>query len=140
MKQSTYLSPTLRDIPSDAEVTSHQLMLRAGLIRQSTSGVYSYLPLGLKALKKVENIIREEMNNAGAQELLMPAIQPAELWKDSGRWEAYGPELMRLTDRHEREFALGPTHEEVITKIVKDDVHSYKKLPMTLYQIQNKFR
>lgn len=140
MRQSTYLSPTLRDIPSDAEVKSHQLMLRAGLIRQSTSGVYSYLPLGFKVLKKVENIVREEMNRAGAQELLMPAIQPAELWKESGRWEAYGPELMRFKDRHDREFALGPTHEEIITKIVKDDVQSYKKLPMTLYQIQNKFR
>lgn len=140
MKQSTYLAPTLRDIPSDAEVKSHQLMLRAGLIRQSTSGVYSFLPLGLKVLKKVENIIREEMNFAGAQELLMPAIQQAELWKESGRWEAYGPELMRLNDRHGREFALGPTHEEVITTLVRDDVQSYKKLPMTLYQIQNKFR
>ncbi|MDG5788153.1 proline--tRNA ligase [Evansella sp. AB-P1] len=140
MKQSTYLAPTLRDVPSDADVKSHQLMLRAGLIRQSTSGVYSFLPLGLKVLQKVENIIREEMNRAGAQQLLMPAIQPAELWKESGRWEAYGPELMRLHDRHNREFALGPTHEEVITTLVRDDVHSYKKLPMTLYQIQNKFR
>ncbi|MDQ0253676.1 prolyl-tRNA synthetase [Evansella vedderi] len=140
MKQNTYLAPTLRDIPSDAEVKSHQLMLRAGLIRQSTSGVYSFLPLGLKVLKKVENIIREEMNRAGAQELLMPAIQQAELWQESGRWEAYGPELMRLNDRHGRQFALGPTHEEVITTLVRDDVHSYKKLPMTLYQIQNKFR
>lgn len=140
MRQSTYLTPTLRDIPSDAEVKSHQLMLRAGLIRQSTSGVYSFLPLGLKVLKKVENIIREEMNRSGAQELLMPAIQQAELWKESGRWEAYGPELMRLNDRHGREFALGPTHEEVITTLVRDDVQSYKKLPMTLYQIQNKFR
>lgn len=140
MRQSTYLSPTLRDIPSDAEVKSHQLMLRAGLIRQSTSGVYTYLPLGLKVLKKIENIVREEMNRAGAQELLMPAIQPAELWKESGRWEAYGPELMRLKDRHGREFALGPTHEEIITKIVKDDVNSYRRFPMILYQIQNKFR
>lgn len=140
MKQSTYLSPTLRDVPSDAEVTSHQLMLRAGLIRQLTSGAYSYLPLGLRALKKVENIVREEMDKSGAQELLMPALQPAEVWKESGRWDAYGPELMRLNDRHNREFVLGPTHEEVITKIVKNDVQSYKKLPMTLYQIQNKFR
>ena len=140
MKQSTYFSPTLRELPSDAEVKSHQLMLRAGLIRQSTSGVYSFLPLGLKVLKKVENIIREEMNNAAAQEVLMPAIQPAELWQESGRWEVYGPELMRLKDRHGREFALGPTHEEVITSLVRDDVQSYKKLPMTLYQIQNKFR
>ncbi|SDY70736.1 prolyl-tRNA synthetase [Evansella caseinilytica] len=140
MKQSTYLAPTLRDIPSDAEVKSHQLMLRAGLIRQSTSGVYSFLPLGYKALQKIERIVREEMNKAGAQELLMPAIQQAELWQESGRWEAYGPELMRLNDRHGREFALGPTHEEVITTLVRDDVKSYKKLPMTLYQIQTKFR
>lgn len=115
-------------------------MLRAGLIRQSTSGVYSFLPLGLKVLQKVENIVREEMNRAGAQEMFMPSIQPSELWQESGRWEAYGPELMRFKDRHDREFALGPTHEEVITTIVRDDVRSYKKLPMTLYQIQTKFR
>jgi len=140
VRQNTYLAPTLRDIPSDAEVKSHQLMLRAGLIRQSASGVYSFLPLGLKVLQKVENIVRDEMNRAGAQEMLMPSIQPAELWQESGRWEAYGPELMRFKDRHDREFALGPTHEEVITSIVKDDVSSYKKLPMTLYQIQTKFR
>ncbi|WP_096435373.1 proline--tRNA ligase [Alteribacter populi] len=140
MKQSTYLSPTLRDVPSDAEVKSHQLMLRAGLIRQSSAGVYSFLPLGLKALKKVEAIIREEMNKAGAQEVLMPAIQPAELWQESGRWDVYGPELMRVKDRHEREFALGPTHEEVITSLVRDDIRSYKRLPMMLYQIQSKFR
>ncbi|UTR10833.1 proline--tRNA ligase [Evansella sp. LMS18] len=140
MRQSTYFTPTLRDIPSDAEAKSHQLMLRAGLIRQSTSGIYSFLPLGYKVLKKVENIIREEMDRAYAQELLMPAIQPAELWKESGRWEVYGPELMRLKDRHNREFALGPTHEEVLTSIVRDEVQSYKKLPMTLYQIQTKFR
>jgi prolyl-tRNA synthetase len=140
MRQNHYLSPTLRDIPSDAEVTSHQLMLRAGLIRQTASGVYSFLPLGLRALKKVENIVRSEMDMAGAQEVLMPAIQPAELWQESGRWEAYGPELMRFYDRHNRQFALGPTHEEVITTLVRDDVKSYKKLPMTLYQIQTKFR
>ncbi len=140
MRQSHFLSPTLRDIPADAEVTSHQLMLRAGLIRQTASGVYSFLPLGLRALKKVENIVREEMDMAGAQELFMPAIQPAELWQESGRWEAYGAELMRFNDRHNREFALGPTHEEVITTLVRDDVKSYKKLPMTLYQIQTKFR
>ncbi|RKL69030.1 proline--tRNA ligase [Salipaludibacillus neizhouensis] len=140
MRQSTYLAPTLRDIPADADVKSHQLMLRAGLIRQSASGVYSFLPLGMKVLQKVETIVREEMNRAGAQELLMPAIQPAELWQESGRWEAYGPELMRFKDRHNREFALGPTHEEVITSLVKDAVGSYKKLPMTLYQIQTKFR
>ncbi|WP_416150914.1 proline--tRNA ligase [Salipaludibacillus sp. HK11] len=140
MRQNTYLAPTLRDVPNDAEVISHQLMLRAGLIRQSASGVYSFLPLGLKVLQKVENIVRDEMNRAGAQEMFMPSIQPAELWQESGRWDAYGPELMRFKDRHDREFALGPTHEEVITTIVRDDVSSYKKLPMTLYQIQTKFR
>lgn len=140
MRQNHFLSPTLRDVPSDAEVSSHQLMLRAGLIRQTASGVYSFLPLGMRALQKVENIVREEMDQAGAQELLMPAIQPAELWQESGRWEAYGPELMRFNDRHNRQFALGPTHEEVITTLVRDDVKSYKKLPMTLYQIQTKFR
>ncbi len=140
MRQNHYLSPTLRDVPSDAEVSSHQLMLRAGLIRQTASGVYSFLPLGMRALKKVENIVREEMDAAGAQELLMPAVQPAELWQESGRWDAYGPELMRFYDRHKREFALGPTHEEVITTLVRDDVKSYKRLPMTLYQIQTKFR
>ncbi|QOY34509.1 proline--tRNA ligase [Anaerobacillus isosaccharinicus] len=140
MRQNHFLSPTLRDVPSDAEVTSHQLMLRAGLIRQTASGVYSFLPLGFRALKKVENIVRQEMDLADAQEVLMPAIQPAELWQESGRWEAYGPELMRFNDRHNREFAMGPTHEEVITTLVRDDVKSYKKLPMTLYQIQTKFR
>ncbi|OIJ13128.1 proline--tRNA ligase [Anaerobacillus alkalilacustris] len=140
MRQNHFLSPTLRDVPSDAEVTSHQLMLRAGLIRQTASGLYSFLPLGMRALQKVENIVRQEMDEAGAQELLMPAIQPAELWQESGRWDAYGPELMRFNDRHNREFALGPTHEEVITTIVRDDVKSYKKLPMNLYQIQTKFR
>ncbi|OIJ17871.1 proline--tRNA ligase [Anaerobacillus alkalidiazotrophicus] len=140
MRQNHFLSPTLRDVPSDAEVTSHQLMLRAGLIRQTASGLYSFLPLGMRALQKVENIVRQEMDEAGAQELLMPAIQPAELWQESGRWDAYGPELMRFNDRHSREFALGPTHEEVITTIVRDDVKSYKRLPMNLYQIQTKFR
>ncbi|SDN29210.1 proline--tRNA ligase [Alkalicoccus daliensis] len=140
MKQSTFLVPTLRDIPSDADVISHQLMLRSGMIRQSASGVYTFLPLGWKVLRKVEEIVREEMDRSGAQEMLMPSIQPSDLWKESGRWEAYGPELMRFKDRHDREFALGPTHEEVITSIVKDDIRSYKELPMTLYQIQTKFR
>ncbi len=140
MRQNNYLSPTLRDVPSDTDIASHQLMLRAGLIRQTASGVYSFLPLGKRALQKVENIIREEMDHAGAQELLLPAIQPAELWQESGRWEAYGAELMRFHDRHNRQFALGPTHEEVITTLVRDDVKSYKRLPVTLYQIQTKFR
>lgn len=140
MRQNHFLSPTLRDVPSDAEVSSHQLMLRAGLIRQTASGVYSFLPLGVRALQKVQTIVREEMDATGAQEVLMPSVQPAELWQESGRWEAYGAELMRFRDRHNREFALGPTHEEVITTLVRDDVKSYKKLPMTLYQIQTKFR
>lgn len=140
MKQSHYFVPTLRDVPSDAEVKSHQLMLRAGLMRQLASGVYSYLPMGYKAIKKVSEIVREEMDRAGAQELLMPAIQPAELWQQTNRWEGYGPNMMRVTDRHEREFALGPTHEEVVTSLVRDDVKSYKKLPINLYQIQTKFR
>ncbi|CAG9619677.1 proline--tRNA ligase [Sutcliffiella rhizosphaerae] len=140
MKQSMTLIPTLRETPSDTEVKSHQLLLRAGYIRQNTSGIYSFLPLGKKVLKKVEEIVREEMDNAGAVELLMPAMQAAELWKESGRWYSYGPELMRLKDRHDREFALGATHEEVITTLVRDEVKSYKKLPLSLYQIQTKFR
>ncbi|MBS8263498.1 proline--tRNA ligase [Mesobacillus boroniphilus] len=140
MKQSMSLIPTLREVPSDAEVKSHQLLLRAGFIRQNASGVYTYMPLGRKVLQKVEAIIREEMNNAGAAELFMPALQQAELWQESGRWYSYGPELMRLKDRHDREFALGATHEEVITSIVRDEVKSYKRLPLTLYQIQTKFR
>lgn len=140
MKQSMSLIPTLREVPSDAEVKSHQLLLRAGFIRQTASGVYTYMPLGRKVLQKVEAIIREEMNNAGAAELFMPALQQAELWQESGRWYSYGPELMRLKDRHDREFALGATHEEVITSIVRDEVKSYKRLPLTLYQIQTKFR
>ncbi|WP_442599534.1 proline--tRNA ligase [Neobacillus sp. D3-1R] len=140
MRQSMTLIPTLREIPSDAEVKSHQLLLRAGFIRQNASGVYSYLPLAQKVLRKIENIVREEMNNAGAVELLMPALQQAEFWQESGRWYTYGPELMRLKDRHDREFALGATHEEVITSLVRDEVKSYKRLPLTLYQIQTKFR
>ncbi|MCM3759484.1 proline--tRNA ligase [Alkalihalobacillus oceani] len=140
MRQRTFLAPTLRDVPADAEIKSHQLMLRAGLIRQTASGIYSYLPLGKKVLRKVEEIIREEMNEAGGQEVLLPAIQPAELWEESGRLHAYGPELMRLKDRHERDFVLGATHEEVITALVRDELQSYKKLPVNLYQIQTKYR
>lgn len=140
MKQSMSLIPTLREVPSDAEVKSHQLLLRAGFIRQNASGVYTYMPLGRKVLQKVEAIIREEMNNAGAAEVFMPALQQAELWQESGRWYSYGPELMRLKDRHDREFALGATHEEVITSLVRDEIKSYKRLPLTLYQIQTKFR
>lgn len=140
MKQSMMLIPTLREVPADAEIKSHQLLLRAGFMRQNASGIYSYLPLGKRVLQKVEQIVREEMDAAGGVELLMPALQQAELWQESGRWYTYGPELMRLKDRHEREFALGATHEEVITSLVRDEVKSYKKLPLTLYQIQTKFR
>jgi len=140
MKQSIIFSPTLREVPADAEIKSHQLLLRAGFMRQNASGIYSFLPLGLKVLHKVERIVREEMEKAGAVELLMPALQAAELWQESGRWYSYGPELMRMNDRNNREFALGATHEEVITDLVRDEIKSYKKLPLTLYQIQTKFR
>jgi prolyl-tRNA synthetase len=140
MKQSMTIIPTLREIPADAEIKSHQLLLRAGYIRQNASGVYSYLPLAKRVLQKIETIIREEMERAGAVELLMPALQQAELWQESGRWYSYGPELMRLQDRHNRDFALGATHEEVITSLVRDEIKSYKRLPITLYQIQTKFR
>jgi len=140
MRQSNLLLTTLRESPADAEVISHQLMLRAGFIRQLAAGIYTYMPLGRRVLRKVEQIVREEMDKAGAQELLMPAMQPTELWKESERYSVYGPELIRLHDRHDREFALGPTHEEVITSIVRDEINSYRKLPVTLYQIQTKFR
>ncbi|MFJ8098918.1 MULTISPECIES: proline--tRNA ligase [unclassified Lysinibacillus] len=140
MKQSKTLIPTLREVPADAEVKSHKQLLRAGFIRQNTSGVYSYLPLAKRVLTKIENIVREEMEAINSIELLMPSLQSAELWQESGRWEKYGPELMRLKDRHDRDFALGPTHEEVITTLVRDEIKSYKKLPLTLYQIQTKFR
>ncbi|TDL35018.1 proline--tRNA ligase [Jeotgalibacillus sp. S-D1] len=140
MKQSQTLIPTLREVPADADIKSHQLLLRAGFIRQNASGIYSFLPLGKKVLQKVESIVREEMDAAGAVEMLMPSLQPAELWEESGRWSTYGPELMRMKDRHNREFALGATHEEVITSLLRDEVKSYKRLPLTLYQIQSKFR
>ncbi|WP_127530374.1 proline--tRNA ligase [Paenibacillus kobensis] len=140
MRQSQLASSTLRESPADAEVASHQLMLRAGYIRQLAAGIYTYLPLGRRVLRKIEQIVREEMDAADAQEVLMPTLQPAELWKESGRYGVYGPELMRLQDRHEREFALGPTHEEVITTLVRGEISSYRKLPVTLYQIQTKFR
>ena len=140
MKQSKMLIPTLREVPADADIKSHQLLLRAGFIRQNASGIYSYLPLANKVIKKIEKIIHEEMDAAGGVELLMPALQQAELWQESGRWFTYGPELMRLKDRNSREFALGATHEEVITSLVRDEVKSYKRLPLTLYQIQTKFR
>jgi prolyl-tRNA synthetase len=140
MRYSELLLPTLKETPTEAEVVSHRLLLRAGFIRKLTSGVYTYLPLGLAAIRRVERIVREEMNRAGAQELLMPMVQPADLWKESGRWEKYGPELLRFTDRHDRESCLGPTHEEVITDLVRREIHSYRNLPVNLYQIQTKFR
>jgi prolyl-tRNA synthetase len=140
MKQSKTFIPTLRENPADADVKSHRLLLRAGFIRQNAAGIYSYLPLARKVLSKIEQVIREEMEAINSIELLMPALQAAELWQESGRWEAYGPELMRLKDRNDRDFALGATHEEVITTLVRDEIKSYKKLPLTLYQIQNKFR
>lgn len=135
-----YLIPTLRENPSEAEVVSHRLMLRAGMIRKLSAGIYNFLPLGLRVLRKVENIIREEMNRAGAVEILMPAVQPAELWEESGRWKIYGNELLRISDRHKRDFCFGPTHEEVVTDIVRKEVKSYRQMPITLYQIQTKFR
>lgn len=140
MRQSTLLLPTLKENPADADVISHRLMLRAGLIRQLASGLYTWLPLGLRVLRKIETIIREEMNISGAQEVLMPVVQPAELWQESGRWQKMGDEMLRIQDRHERDFCLGPTHEEVITDIFRREIHSYKQLPINFYQIQTKFR
>ena len=140
MKQSMMFIPTLREVPSDAEIRSHQFLLRAGFIKQVAAGVYTYLPLAKRVLNNVEGIVREELDAIGGNELLMPALQPKELWDESGRWDVYGSELMRLTDRNNREFALGPTHEEVITHVVRDFLNSYKKLPLTVYQIQTKFR
>ncbi|NFN95257.1 proline--tRNA ligase [Clostridium botulinum] len=140
MKMSNMLISTLREVPAEAEIDSHKLMLRSGMIRKMASGIYNYMPLGLKALKKVEDIIREEMNEAGAQEFLASAMIPAELWQSSGRWDAYGAEMFRVKDRNERDFCLGPTHEEVFTDIAKNEIKSYKQLPVNLYQIQTKYR
>ncbi|WP_423908760.1 proline--tRNA ligase [Candidatus Spongiihabitans sp.] len=140
MRTSQLLLATLKETPADAEVVSHQLMLRAGLIRQVAAGIYNWLPMGMRVLHKVQQIIRQEMDRAGAQEVLLPGVQPAELWRESGRWEQYGPELLRLQDRHSREFCLGPTHEEIITTLVKNEVRSYRQLPLNFYQIQTKFR
>ena len=137
---SKLLLPTLKEAPQEAEVVSHQLMLRAGMIRKVASGIYTWLPLGLKVLKKIENIVREEMDASGAQEVFMPMVQPKELWEETSRWEKMGPELLRIKDRHERDFCLGPTHEEVITDIIRTNVKSYKELPLNIYQIQTKFR
>lgn len=140
MRTSRFPLSTLKEVPSDAEVISHKLMLRAGMIRRVAAGVYNWLPLGLRVLRKVEAIVREEMNNAGALELLMPSVQPAELWQESGRWAKYGPELLRIKDRHDREFCYGPTHEEIITDLARRELKSYKQLPINFYQIQTKFR
>ena len=140
MRQSQLLIPTIKEVPADAEVASHRLMLRAGLLRQVASGLYTWLPLGLRVVRKIEAIIREEMDRSGAQEVSMPVVQPAELWRETGRWEKMGPELARLRDRHEREFCLGPTHEEIITDLFRREVHSYRQLPCNFYQIQTKFR
>ena len=140
MKTSNYLLATIKESPADAEITSHKLMLRAGLIRKLASGLYTWLPSGHRALKKIERIVREEMNKSGAMEISMPVVQPAELWQESKRWEEMGPELLRLKDRHDRDFCLGPTHEEVITDLVRNEYSSYRQLPAILYQIQTKFR
>ena len=140
MRTSQFLLATVKETPADAEVISHQLMLRAGMIRKLAAGLYTWLPMGLRVLRKVEQIVRDEMDRAGAQELLMPAVQPAELWEESGRWEQYGPELLRLKDRHGREFCFGPTHEEIITDLIRKEIRSYRQLPATFYQVQTKFR
>src|ERR1700732_4192730 len=140
MKASRFFIGTLKEAPADAEIVSHKLMVRAGMIRRVAGGIYNYLPVGLRSIRKVEAIVREEMNRAGAIELLMPSVQPAELWEASGRWTKYGPELLRLKDRHERDFVIGPTHEEVITDICRRELKSYRQLPVNFYQIQTKFR
>ena len=140
MRQSQMLLPTMKEDPADADVISHRLMLRAGLIRQVASGIYTWLPLGLRVIRKIETIIREELTISGAQEILMPVVQPAELWQSSDRWGKMGPEMLRMQDRHERDFCLGPTHEEVVTDLFKREIHSYKQLPVNYYQIQTKFR
>ena len=140
MRSSQFFISTLKEAPSEAELVSHKLMLRAGLIRKLGSGLYTWMPLGLRVLRKVEHIVREEMNRAGAVELLMPAVQPAELWQETGRWDIFGPQMLKIKDRHERDFCFGPTHEEVITDIARREINSYRQLPMNFYQIQTKFR
>ncbi|HLR35167.1 MAG TPA: proline--tRNA ligase [Tissierellales bacterium] len=140
MRMSNLYMPTLREVPSEAEISSHQLLLRSGMMRKLVSGVYSYLPLGYRVIKKIEDVVRGEMDKAGSQEMLMSAIQPKELWEASGRWDDFGPEMFKLKDRHEREFCLGPTHEEYFTNLIKDEIRSYKQLPLNLYQIQTKYR
>ena len=140
MKLSKMHLKTLREVPAEAELPSHILLLRTGMIRKLASGIYGYMPFGWRTLRKIENIVREEMDKTGSQEILMSAIQPSELWQESGRWFAYGPELWRVRDRHNREFCLGPTHEEIFTSLIRNDVSSYRQLPMNLYQIQTKYR
>src|ERR1043165_2140079 len=140
MRWTRYFLNTLRETPADADAVSHQLMMRAGMIQKVAAGIYTYLPLGLRSIRKLETIVRGEMNRQGAIELLMPTIAPAELWQESGRWQRYGKELLRLKDRHDRDFCYGPTHEEVVTDIVRREVRSYRQLPLNLYQIQVKFR
>src|SRR5438876_6931090 len=140
MKTSKFFIATQKEVPAEAEIVSHRLMLRAGMIKRLAGGIYTWLPLGVRVLRKVEAVVREEMNRAGAIELLMPVVQPAELWKESGRWDKYGPELLRFKDRHERDFIIQPTSEEVITDIARKELKSYKQLPINLYHIQTKFR
>ncbi|MFM2007036.1 MAG: hypothetical protein RLZZ09_2691, partial [Pseudomonadota bacterium] len=140
MRTSQFPLNTVKETPADAEIISHQLMIRAGLIRKLAAGLYNWLPLGLRVLRKVENVVREEMDRAGGLEVSMPVVQPAELWQDSGRWEVFGPELCRFQDRHHRDFCLGPTHEEIITDLVRNEIKSYKQVPVNYYQIQTKFR
>lgn len=140
MRASQFFMPTLREVPAEAEVISHKLLLRGGFIRKLASGIYNYLPLGLRVIQKIEKIVREEMNSVGAQEVLLPVVLPAELWKETGRWDVYGKELLRVKDRNDRDFCLGPTHEEVITDMVRREIRSYRQLPLSLYQIQTKFR
>src|SRR5256885_1823611 len=140
MRLSRYFLPTLKETPAEAQIVSHRLMLRAGLVRQEAAGIYAWLPLGFRVLKKIEQIVREEMNRAGAIEILMPTLQPSELWKETGRYDAYGPEMLRIQDRHERELLYGPTNEDMVTEIFRSYVRSYKALPLNLYHIQWKFR
>ena len=140
MRATNLYAPTLRETPAEAEVRSHQLMLRAGMIRKAAGGLYTYMPLAWRTLKKIMNIVREEMDAAGGQEIAMPIVQPSEIWKETGRWAVYGDEMFRVSDRHGREFCLGPTHEEMVTTLIRDEVRSYKQLPLMLYQIQNKYR
>ncbi|MBR58344.1 MAG: proline--tRNA ligase, partial [Myxococcales bacterium] len=140
MRMSSLFVPTLKEAPKEAEVPSHQLLIRGGFIRKVAAGVYSFLPLGVRTLRKVEAIVREEMTRAGAREMLLPGVQPAELWRESGRWEQYGPELLRFVDRKGSDFCLGPTHEEVVTALIRHEIRSYRDLPLNLFQVQTKFR